>query len=224
MYHDHGDTIALQYGGSHLVNTMETYRKIGQWTSHSRDMIENLRRYYANSFAGALLILGALGEPFTDPLKCTDADKQAAIDLFLGIESASPPVTTHLPAPPPRPRRSYRDWYTPSHLESTLSPAEAELRLQQTVEADDGGSANYWQSYYRPKLFTELARHFAYKVNSTLKYKPPARVSFSPMSISDRRADQISRSQTRLGSCRPEPVHTSTSGTTSSRKVSYGPL
>ncbi|KAJ3414686.1 phosphatidylinositol-3,5-bisphosphate 5-phosphatase [Chytridiales sp. JEL 0842] len=28
MYHDHGDTIALQYGGSHLVNTMETYRKI----------------------------------------------------------------------------------------------------------------------------------------------------------------------------------------------------
>lgn len=52
MYHDHGDTVALQYGGSHLVNTMETYRKIGQWTSHSRDMIENLRRYYANSFVG----------------------------------------------------------------------------------------------------------------------------------------------------------------------------
>jgi len=56
MYHDHGDTIALQYGGSHLVNTMETYRKIGQWTSHSRDMIENLRRYYANSFVGASLV------------------------------------------------------------------------------------------------------------------------------------------------------------------------
>ncbi|MCO5556969.1 hypothetical protein L7F22_010524 [Adiantum nelumboides] len=31
MYHDLGDTIALQYGGSHLVNTMETYRKINQW-------------------------------------------------------------------------------------------------------------------------------------------------------------------------------------------------
>ncbi|KAI8849108.1 SacI homology domain-containing protein [Chytridium lagenaria] len=35
MYHDHGDIIALQYGGSHLVNTMETYRKISPWTSHS---------------------------------------------------------------------------------------------------------------------------------------------------------------------------------------------
>jgi hypothetical protein len=52
MYHDHGDTIALQYGGSHLVNTMETYRKINQWTSHSRDMIEAIRRYYTNAFVG----------------------------------------------------------------------------------------------------------------------------------------------------------------------------
>ena len=52
MYHDHGDTIALQYGGSHLVNTMETYRKINQWTSHSRDMIESIRRFYSNSFVG----------------------------------------------------------------------------------------------------------------------------------------------------------------------------
>jgi phosphatidylinositol 3,5-bisphosphate 5-phosphatase len=25
MFHDHGDTIALQYGGSHLVNTMEVH-------------------------------------------------------------------------------------------------------------------------------------------------------------------------------------------------------
>lgn len=52
MFHDHGDTVALQYGGSHLVNTMQTYRKIGMWTSHSRDMIENLKRFYNNSFVG----------------------------------------------------------------------------------------------------------------------------------------------------------------------------
>ena len=60
MFHDHGDTVALQYGGSALVNTMETYRKIGQWTSHSRDMIENLKRYYANSFVGACLLSHSL--------------------------------------------------------------------------------------------------------------------------------------------------------------------
>ncbi|KAI8066470.1 SacI homology domain-containing protein [Gongronella butleri] len=64
MYHDHGDTIALQYGGSHLVNTMETYRKINQWTSHPRDAIETIRRYYANAFS--------------------DGEKQDAINLFLG--------------------------------------------------------------------------------------------------------------------------------------------
>ncbi|KAI8359085.1 SacI homology domain-containing protein [Choanephora cucurbitarum] len=56
MYHDHGDTIALQYGGSHLVNTMETYRKINQWTSHPRDMIESIRRFYANAFSGKRII------------------------------------------------------------------------------------------------------------------------------------------------------------------------
>jgi hypothetical protein len=64
MYHDHGDTLALQYGGSNLVNRMETYRKTNQWTSHSRDVIENIRRYYTNSFV--------------------DAEKQDAINLFLG--------------------------------------------------------------------------------------------------------------------------------------------
>ena len=64
MYHDHGDTIALQYGGSHLVNTMETYRKISPWTSHSRDMIESIRRFYSNSF--------------------TDSEKQDAMNLFIG--------------------------------------------------------------------------------------------------------------------------------------------
>lgn len=41
----------------------------------------------------------------------------------------------------------------------------------QAVDAEDDGTVNYWQVYYRPKLFTELARHFAFKVNSTLKYK-----------------------------------------------------
>lgn len=101
-----------------------------------------------------------------------DADKQAAIDLFLGIETTAAPLTCHPTLT--NIRRSYRNWYTPAHLEASFTPSEAELRLRQTIEEDDDGSTNYWQSYYRPKLFTELARHFAYKVNSTLKYKPAA--------------------------------------------------
>ncbi len=53
MYHDLGDTIALQYGGSHLVNRLDDYDiKIKAWSSHSRNMIEGLKRYYANSLIG----------------------------------------------------------------------------------------------------------------------------------------------------------------------------
>ncbi len=42
----------MQYGGSQLVNTMETYRKLSPWSSHSRDMLVSLKRYYSNSFTG----------------------------------------------------------------------------------------------------------------------------------------------------------------------------
>ncbi|KNE54674.1 hypothetical protein AMAG_00631 [Allomyces macrogynus ATCC 38327] len=64
LYERHGDAIALQYGGSALVNTMRTYRD-RNLSTQSRDMIETLKRYYNNSF--------------------TDAEKQDAIDIFLGV-------------------------------------------------------------------------------------------------------------------------------------------
>lgn len=71
MYHDHGDSklrlnheeaspvnlgfllaIALQYTGSALVNRVETYRRLPHWNSHSRDIIENIRRFYTNALLG----------------------------------------------------------------------------------------------------------------------------------------------------------------------------
>ncbi|PWN87360.1 hypothetical protein FA10DRAFT_234437 [Acaromyces ingoldii] len=124
MYHDLGDTIALQYGGSHLVNTMETYRKINQWTSHSRDMLEGLKRYYANSFV--------------------DADKQAAINLFLGADSDTAFPSRNV-------QESYQQWYTPEYLETSVSLAERQRRLADLVLHD----GNFWAEYYRPSLFTE---------------------------------------------------------------------
>jgi hypothetical protein len=42
----------MQYTGSALVNRVETYRRIPHWNSHSRDIIENLRRFYTNSVLG----------------------------------------------------------------------------------------------------------------------------------------------------------------------------
>ena len=47
--------IALQYTGSALVNRVENYRRMPHWNSHSRDIIENLRRFYTNSMLGLLI-------------------------------------------------------------------------------------------------------------------------------------------------------------------------
>ncbi|KAK2500824.1 hypothetical protein MC885_008113, partial [Smutsia gigantea] len=51
LYEDHGDTLSLQYGGSHLVHRVKTYRKIALWTRHSKDIMQTLSRYYSNAFS-----------------------------------------------------------------------------------------------------------------------------------------------------------------------------
>ncbi|KEI41332.1 uncharacterized protein L969DRAFT_70805 [Mixia osmundae IAM 14324] len=150
MYHDHGDTLALQYGGSHLVNTMETYRKINQWSSHSRDMIEGLKRYYSNSFV--------------------DADKQTAINLFLGIDTQ---VLLRLAHRNKGLRKSYQQWFDRRFVDGSTREAALSRLLDQSLRDD----IDYWIEYYRPKVVTFVQRHFAYKVNSTLKYSPSARFS-----------------------------------------------
>ncbi|KGB77995.2 polyphosphoinositide phosphatase [Cryptococcus deuterogattii R265] len=90
MYHDHGDTLAWQYTGSALVNRVDTYRrtKATQWSSHSRDILENIRRFYNNSML--------------------DGDKQSAINLFLGVQPSVPTYDLKRP--------NYRQWYHPAHL------------------------------------------------------------------------------------------------------------
>jgi len=63
LYEGMGNQIALQYAGSELVNTINTYRA-GSMLSQSRDLLTTMKRYYSNSF--------------------TDAEKQDSINLFLG--------------------------------------------------------------------------------------------------------------------------------------------
>lgn len=164
MYHDHGDTIAVQYGGSQLVNTMETYRKINQWTSHSRDMVESFKRYYNNSFL--------------------DGQRQEAYNLFLGnyIFAQGQPMLWDLAtdyylhhADPrawaEKQRRSYIEWYTPEFLE--------ERKLVQSIrpggqpaEKSLGFYDDYWLEYYRPLALSSFLKIFSFKMNSTLKYIP----------------------------------------------------
>ncbi|KAF3163708.1 phosphatidylinositol-3,5-bisphosphate 5-phosphatase [Orbilia oligospora] len=158
MYHDHGDSIALQYGGSHLVNTMETYRKINQWSSQSRDMIESFKRYYNNSFM--------------------DAQRQEAINLFLGnyIFAKGQPMLWDLEtdyylhhADPrmEKNKRSYVKWWTDSHLEKMEIPpvvSMAELNNRDISFYDE-----FWSEYYRPKALSAFPKIFAYRMASTSK-------------------------------------------------------
>ncbi|KAF8525617.1 SacI homology domain-containing protein [Hysterangium stoloniferum] len=139
MYHDHGDTIALQYTGSALVNRVENYRRMPHWNSHSRDIIENLRRFYTNSML--------------------DADKQTAIDVFLGIQSSERPVNVRARG------RSHREWFHPEYLGPVYVLPECDQTLKEFAQM----RSDFWIEYYRPLLFTSLGKHFAYSMNSTLK-------------------------------------------------------
>lgn len=156
MFNDHGDTLASQYGGSHLVNTMDSYRKINNWQSQSRDMLESFKRYYHNSFL--------------------DNQRQEAYNLFLGnyIYAQGQPMLWELPNDHylhhtnpniKRKRRHYIRWFTPKHLEVvTLPPAPRPAAGQGRDLADD-----WWQEYYRPSIMTSFGKNFAYNVNSTRK-------------------------------------------------------
>ncbi|KAG4418659.1 hypothetical protein IFR04_008195 [Cadophora malorum] len=166
MYHDHGDTIAVQYGGSQLVNTMETYRKINQWTSHSRDMVESFKRYYNNSFL--------------------DGQRQEAYNLFLGnyIFAQGQPMLWDLATDyylhhaDPRAwsgkrRRSYINWYTPEFLEKRVLPPHVDptgLMACKTLGYFD----EYWLEYYKPLSVSSILKVFCYmgKLNSTIRYIP----------------------------------------------------
>lgn len=163
-YHDHGDTIAIQYGGSQLVNTVETYRKINQWTSHSRDMVESFKRYYNNSF--------------------NDRQRQEAYNLFLGnytFMHGQPllwDLTTdyYLHHADPRKwsgktRKNYIQWYTPKNLEERVLSKETQpygpLAGKSLDFFDD-----YWVEYYRPLALSSLQKIFSYRMNSTIRYIP----------------------------------------------------
>ncbi|KAH9818668.1 SacI homology domain-containing protein [Melampsora americana] len=205
MYHDLGDTIALQYGGSHLVNTLQTYRKTGnQYKSHARDTLEGLKRFYANSFA--------------------DADKQAAINLFLGIEApavsltpiASTSSSSTLNLPPLSDstgaaaqssttamsekenqarismmlsdlrfnKRSYTAWFDQDHLiRPTTDPTELQKILDDVMKKR--GNDDYYIRYYRPWLWTSTENHLGRKMNSSDMFAPKGLVYSSEKAKED---------------------------------------
>uniref|UniRef100_A0A914Q0C2 SAC domain-containing protein n=1 Tax=Panagrolaimus davidi TaxID=227884 RepID=A0A914Q0C2_9BILA len=76
MYDEHGDTMAWQYAGSHLVHSIKTYKKTSAFQERSRDVIQTISRYYSNTF--------------------NDYEKQNGINLFLGLFRPFAHIRPHL--------------------------------------------------------------------------------------------------------------------------------
>ena len=95
---------------------------------------------------------------YLDSSILADGDKQAAIDLFLGVQSDSMLVRS--------PKRSeYYAWFRDEHLNSRYTLEACQDGIDDFVER----SSDFWMGYYRPLLFTSVGKHFAYSMNSTLK-------------------------------------------------------
>ena len=142
---------------------METYRKINQWTSHSRDMVESFKRYYNNSFL--------------------DKQRQEAYNLFLGnyIFVQGQPMLWDLSTDyylhhtDPRSwfgqrRKNYIQWFTPEHLDGPTMPQDA--KSCHLAGKPLGFFDEYWFEYYRPLALSSFQKMFSYKMNSTLRYIP----------------------------------------------------
>ncbi|CAG8528223.1 3949_t:CDS:10 [Paraglomus brasilianum] len=162
MYHVQGDTIALQYGGSNLVSTMDAYRKINAWSNQSRDVIESIKRYYNNAFTGK----PSLWELESD-------------------------FTLHFEDPRfRRPRRSYINWWTKDALvlnegkEDGLSQHQTIPRRAPQYEDENDPYCGYWIEHYKPSELTSFSKLFAYNINSTAPAKVPnENYDYSPFTV-----------------------------------------
>ncbi|KAJ2794930.1 phosphatidylinositol-3,5-bisphosphate 5-phosphatase, partial [Coemansia helicoidea] len=184
MYHDLGNTIALQYGGSHLVNTVQTYRRSTNWRSHSRDIVESLRRYYSNSLL--------------------DMERQEAITYFLeksifpecnpdAARAGHPLDADDAGVVVSRPKQVgkpvFRKWWTTlgdsdsQDASSSPPPGGAAAAAAPTA---GGARDSYWNEYYQPHKYTSFDELFVGSLNTSASLHPTASVQEIPSPFADR--------------------------------------
>ncbi|XP_071445208.1 polyphosphoinositide phosphatase isoform X2 [Hetaerina americana] len=179
LYEDHGDTLALQYGGSQLVHRIRTYRKTAPWTSQGNDIMTTLSRYYRNTFS--------------------DAEKQHTMNLFLGLfipEEGKMPIWEqvtdyylHHPSTYSKKRLGkLTQWWDRKVLECLpCSCDEVWKECAQIVKlgswvGDDQVDA--YLDYYRPHEFSVLSDDSAYKISHSVRdFMPHFTTNFSPFTV-----------------------------------------
>ncbi|KAF6201857.1 hypothetical protein GE061_004252 [Apolygus lucorum] len=205
LYEDHGDTLALQYGGSQLVHRIKTYRKTAPWTSQGNDIMQTLSRYYSNTFS--------------------DAEKQHAMNLFLGLfkpyESDVPIWETtsdfylHNPSFLKIPRLlrerlPLTQWWGEEDVEH-LSLAVRKRRAA-VSEWNELSPIDAYSDFHRPHEYTYLSNTFTFNMCHTIRdFAPPNVSDLSPFTVrSGRRREEVK------GGRSSQYGHSSTSSNTSS--------
>ncbi|CAH2076255.1 unnamed protein product, partial [Iphiclides podalirius] len=187
LYEDHGDTLALQYGGSQLVHRIKTYRKTAPWSSHGNDIMQTLSRYYSNTFS--------------------DAEKQNTMNLFLGLfvpDAGRPalwdyPTDYYLHHPEamvyiPN-RRSLTKWWDDEVVKHLPLPCNEMRKLCCEIIGTQGDGAlemlDPYQEYNRPFEYTVFTDCFEFKMFHTLRdLAPTFSESFSPFVVRGRSVGQ----------------------------------
>ncbi|KAI8520730.1 phosphatidylinositol-3,5-bisphosphate 5-phosphatase [Branchiostoma belcheri] len=225
LYEDMGDTLALQYGGSQLVHSIQSYRKLSPWTSHSRDIMQTLSRYYSNAFS--------------------DAEKQSAINLFLGVflphEGRANlwdlPTDyylhhTHSRGDFPRIRRSYTQWWEIPVLRALPLPQDEVCRDHRDGQVVHWGSRDderldEFSEYYRPFQLTVFEDLFVSNMPHSIKFgsgrkaigaTPPPTAAPEDNSSSE---SDVSSEDDLTSSATPISPLSSSSTTSPSRSVLY---
>ncbi|KAL0101960.1 hypothetical protein PUN28_018490 [Cardiocondyla obscurior] len=222
LYEDHGDTLALQYGGSQLVHRIKTYRKTAPWTSQGNDIMQTLSRYYSNTFS--------------------DQEKQHTINLFLGLfipEEGKPPIWEiltdyylhHLPACHySRRRKLLTQWWDksvlkclPNALDEVIKSCSEMIQVQNSMEE----MLDIYYDYHRPYELSLLSEVYAYKISHSVRdFMPHFTTCYSPFAVRVRPGRRREEAGSKnLNMKNPSMTgQSSTSSTTSSASSSEGSI
>ncbi|KAH8293111.1 hypothetical protein KR044_004281 [Drosophila immigrans] len=176
LYEEHGDTLALQYGGSQLVHRIKTYRKTAAWASQGNDVMQTLSRYYSNTFS--------------------DTEKQQSINLFLGLYK---PSFTKLNQPiwelqtdyymhnafvPSTSSAPITDWVRHKVRECLPYPcADANKLVKELIRVHNNGleMIDAYSNYHQSFKWTDLSEHIEFEISQlATRYMPTFRTNYSP--------------------------------------------
>ncbi|XP_058975883.1 polyphosphoinositide phosphatase-like [Musca domestica] len=181
LYEEHGDTLALQYGGSQLVHRIKTYRKTAAWASQGNDIMQTLSRYYSNTF--------------------NDTEKQHSINLFLGYYIPSKSHTklnqpiwelqsdyymhnAYKPLSPRHETRLITDWVRlkiRKCLPYSCSDSNRIVKELFRVHTRDLEMIDGYSNFYQSFKWTELNEHISFEISQVaMRHLPTFRTNYSP--------------------------------------------